>query len=430
MGAYILKGGRAFVNGRFEETDILVKNGLIAAIGKDIRPENVSWDSAEVIDCGGLTITPGLVDLHVHLREPGFEYKETILSGTRAAARGGFTTICPMPNLNPVPDSLEHLRAQLEIIDRDASINVLPFGAITVGEKGAKLAGIEDIAPYVAGFSDDGKGVQDRDMMARAMELAKGCGRIISAHCEDESLLEGGSIHKGEYAEKHNMKGICSASEYAPIERDIELAEKCGARYHICHISAKESIELVRQGKKRGIKVTCEATPHHIALCDMDITEDSGRFKMNPPLRGREDREAIWQGLRDGTIDCIATDHAPHSAEEKAKGLEKSAFGTVGSETAFSACYTTLVKGGIISLERLVELITSSPAAIIGRRAELREGARADIAVFDLDESYIVDPEDFASKGRSTPFEGAKLWGVTRLTMCGGRIVYEHMGRK
>lgn len=417
--ALLLKNGKVFIDGAFKTADVLIDNGVISAVGS-----NLEAAGAEVIDCGGKIVTPGLVDIHVHLRQPGFEYKETIASGSRAAAAGGFTTICPMPNLNPVPDSLPHLREELDIIARDAVINVLPFGAVTVGEKGQQLADIEAMAPYAVGFSDDGKGVQNGQMMEEAMELVKKSDSFISAHCEDESLLEGGSIHKGQYAEKHGMKGISSASEYVPIERDVRLAEKTGARYHVCHISAAESIEYIRQGKARGARVTCEVTPHHIALTDMDITEDSGRFKMNPPLRDRRDREAIWRGLQDGTIDCIATDHAPHSAEEKGRGLEKSAFGTVGSETAFAVCYTTLVKGNIIPLERLVELMTSSPAAIIGRNAEIKTGERADIAVFDLEKKFTVDPEKFLSMGKSSPFEGRELWGETQLTVCGGKIVY------
>lgn len=417
--ALLLKNGKVFIDGAFKTTDVLIDNGVISAVGS-----NLETAGAEVIDCSGKTVIPGLVDIHVHLRQPGFEYKETIASGSRAAAAGGFTTICPMPNLNPVPDSLPHLREELDIIERDAVINVLPFGAVTVGEKGQELADIEAMAPYAVGFSDDGKGVQNGQMMEEAMELVKKSDSFISAHCEDESLLEGGSIHKGQYAEKHGMKGISSASEYVPIERDVKLAEKTGARYHVCHISAAESIEYIRQGKARGARVTCEVTPHHIALTDMDITEDSGRFKMNPPLRDKRDREAIWRGLQDGTIDCIATDHAPHSAEEKGRGLEKSAFGTVGSETAFAVCYTTLVKGNILPLERLVELMTSSPAAIIGRSAGIKAGQNADIAVFDLEKKFTVDPERFLSMGKSSPFEGRELWGETQLTVCGGKIVY------
>ena len=417
--AILLKNGDLYTGGAFRTCDVLIDGDTIAAVG-----ENLACAAAEIIDCTGKTVLPGLVDLHVHLREPGFTYKETVASGTAAAAAGGDTTVCPMPNLNPVPDSMEHLQLQLNAIARDAIIRVLPFGAITVGEKGQALADITGIAPHCVGFSDDGKGVQSEDMMREAMTLVKASGSFISAHCEDESLLEGGAIHKGEYAALHGMRGISSASEYVPIERDIKLAAETGVQYHICHISAKESIEAVRRGKAAGVRVTCEVTPHHIALTDMDITEDDGRFKMNPPLRGREDREAIWAGLQDGTIDCIATDHAPHSAEEKGRGLEKSAFGTVGSETAFAVCYTHLVRTGVLTLEKLAHLMSSAPAAIIGRRAEIAPGEAADIAVFDLTEKFTVDPDQFVSKGKSSPFTGSELYGTTVLTVCAGKIVY------
>ena len=415
----LLKNGTVLVGEAFQNVDILIENDTIAAIGAGLACE-----AAEVMDCTGKTVLPGLVDLHVHLREPGFTYKETVASGTAAAAAGGYTTVCPMPNLNPVPDSVEHLQAELDAIEKDACIRVLPFGAITVGEKGQQLSDIPGMAPLCVGFSDDGKGVQREAMMREAMTLVKAAGSFISAHCEDESLLEGGSIHKGEYAALHGMKGISSASEYVPIERDIALAAETGVQYHVCHISAKESIEAVRRGKARGVKVTCEVTPHHIALTDMDITENDGRFKMNPPLRSAADREAIRAGLQDGTIDCIATDHAPHSAEEKGRGLEGSAFGTVGSETAFAVCYTHLVKTGLVTLEQLARLMSSAPAAIIGRKAEIAVGEAADIAVFTLDEKFTVDPDKFVSKGKSSPFTGKELWGVTELTVCAGNIVY------
>ena len=414
----LLKNGTVCTGGALRVCDVLVENGIIAAIG-----ETLTCDG-EIIDCTGKTVLPGLVDLHVHLREPGFTYKETVQSGTAAAAAGGYTTVCSMPNLKPVPDSVEHLQLQLDAIAKDACIRVFPFGAITVGEQGQQLADITGMAPLCIGFSDDGKGVQNEAMMREAMELAKKAGRFISAHCEDESLLEGGAIHKGEYAALHGMKGISSASEYVPIERDIQLVAETGVQYHICHISAKESIEAVRRGKVAGIPVTCEVTPHHIALTDMDITEDNGRFKMNPPLRGKEDKAAIWAGLQDGTIDCIATDHAPHSEEEKGRGLEKSAFGTVGSETAFAVCYTQLVRSGALTLEKLAHLMATAPAAIIGRRAEIAVGAEADIAVFDLNEKFTVDPDQFVSKGKSSPFTGTELYGVTELTVCAGNIVY------
>ncbi|MBE6918116.1 MAG: dihydroorotase [Ruminococcaceae bacterium] len=415
----LLKNGSVYVDGAFRTCDVLIDGDTIAAVG-----ENLICAGAEVIDCTGKTVLPGLVDLHVHLREPGFAYKETVASGTAAAAAGGYTTVCPMPNLNPVPDSREHLQLQLDAIERDAIIRVFPFGAITVGEKGKELSDITGMAKSCIGFSDDGKGVQSEEMMRQAMTLVKNAGSFISAHCEDESLLEGGAIHKGEYAALHGMRGISSASEYVPIERDIRLAAETGVQYHVCHISAKESIEAVRRGKAAGVRVTCEVTPHHIALTDMDITEDDGRFKMNPPLRGREDREAIWAGLQDGTIDCIATDHAPHSAEEKGRGLEKSAFGTVGSETAFAVCYTHLVRTGVLNLEKLAHLMSSAPAAIIGRRAEIAVGEAADIAVFDLTEQFTVDPDQFVSMGKSSPFTGQELYGTTELTVCAGNIVY------
>ena len=414
----LLKNGSVYTDGAFRTCDVLVENDTIAAVG-----ENLTCDG-EIIDCTGKVVLPGLVDLHVHLREPGFTYKETVASGTAAAAAGGYTTVCPMPNLNPVPDSAEHLQLQLDAIEKDACIRVFPFGAITVGEKGKELSDITGMAKSCIGFSDDGKGVQSEEMMRQAMTLVKNAGSFISAHCEDESLLEGGAIHKGEYAALHGMKGISSASEYVPIERDIRLAAETGVQYHVCHISARESIEAVRRGKAAGVRVTCEVTPHHIALTDMDITEDDGRFKMNPPLRGREDREAIWRGLQDGTIDCIATDHAPHSAEEKGRGLEKSAFGTVGSETAFAVCYTHLVRTGVLNLEKLAHLMSSAPAAIIGRRAEIAVGEAADIAVFDLTEQFTVDPDQFVSKGKSSPFTGSELYGTTVLTVCAGKIVY------
>ncbi len=414
----LLKNGSVLVGETFQTADILIENDTIAAIGASLACDG------EIIDCTGKTVLPGLVDLHVHLREPGFTYKETVQSGTAAAAAGGYTTVCPMPNLNPVPDSLPHLQQQLEAIDRDACIRVLPFGAITVGEKGQALSDIPRLAPHCVGFSDDGKGVQAGGMMREAMTLVKAAGSFISAHCEDETLLEGGSIHKGEYAALHSMRGISSESEYVPIQRDIELAAETGVQYHVCHISAKESIEAVRQGKARGVNVTCEVTPHHVALTDMDITENDGRFKMNPPLRSAEDRQAIWVGLQDGTIDCIATDHAPHSNQEKGRGLEGSAFGTVGSETAFAVCYTHLVRTGVLTLQQLARLMSSAPAAIIGRRAEIAVGEAADIAVFTLDEKFTVDPSNFVSKGKSSPFTGMELWGVTELTVCAGNIVY------
>ncbi len=365
-------------------------------------------------------VFPGFADVHVHFREPGFSYKETIASGSRAAARGGCTAVCTMPNLNPVPDSLEHLRPQLEAIERDAVIRVLPYGAISVGERGEVLADMEALAPYVCGFSDDGRGVQDRGMMREAMRRARALGKRIAAHCEENSLLRGGYIHDGEYARAHNHRGICSESEWRPIERDLKLAEETGCGYHVCHISTKESVQLIRDAKASGVDVSCETAPHYLLLDDSQIQED-GRFKMNPPVRGRADREALIEGVCDGTIEVIATDHAPHSAEEKGRGLEGSLMGVVGVETAFALLYTNLVRTGTIPLERLVELMSANPR----RRFDLGGGNLAqDFTIFDLDADYAVAPAEFLSKGRSTPFAGARVRGRCRMTVAGGRVAW------
>lgn len=363
-------------------------------------------------------IVPGLCDVHVHFREPGFSYKETIASGSAAAAHGGYTAVCTMPNLDPVPDSAEHLQVQLDAIERGAAIKVLPYGAITVGEKGERLADMEAMSDKVCAFSDDGKGVQNDEMMREAMTAAKRLGKIIAAHCEDNSLLFGGYIHDGEYARMHGHRGISSASEYKQIERDLRLAEETGCAYHVCHISTKESVELIRQAKARGVDVTCETAPHYLVLCDEDMQED-GRFKMNPPLRSREDKQALIEGIKDGTIDMIATDHAPHSAEEKGRGLEKSLMGVVGLETAFSVLYTELVKKNIITLERLVELMSFKPKERFG----IDTGC--DFAVFGIDEPYKIDPNEFLSMGRATPFAGREVFGRCLLTVHGGKAVYK-----
>ncbi len=363
-------------------------------------------------------IVPGLCDVHVHFREPGFPYKETIASGSAAAAHGGYTAVCTMPNLDPVPDSAEHLQVQLDAIERGAAIKVLPYGAITVGEKGEKLADMEAMSNKVCAFSDDGKGVQNDEMMREAMTAAKRLGKIIAAHCEDNSLLFGGYIHDGEYARMHGHRGISSASEYKQIERDLRLAEETGCAYHVCHISTKESVELIRQAKAHGVDVTCETAPHYLVLCDEDMQED-GRFKMNPPLRSREDKEALIEGIKDGTIDMIATDHAPHSAEEKGRGLEKSLMGVVGLETAFSVLYTELVMKNIITLDRLVELMSFKPKERFGI------DTNNDFAVFDISEAYKIDPEDFLSMGRATPFAGREVFGRCLLTVHNGKVVYK-----
>ena len=363
-------------------------------------------------------IVPGLCDVHVHFREPGFSYKETIASGSAAAAHGGYTAVCTMPNLDPVPDSAEHLQVQLDAIERGAAIKVLPYGAITVGEKGERLADMEAISDKVCAFSDDGKGVQNDEMMREAMTAAKRLGKIIAAHCEDNSLLFGGYIHDGEYAKAHGHRGISSASEYKQIERDLRLAEETGCAYHVCHISTKESVELIRQAKARGINVTCETAPHYLVLCDEDMQED-GRFKMNPPLRSREDKQALIEGIKDGTIDMIATDHAPHSAEEKGRGLEKSLMGVVGLETAFPVLYTELVMKNIITLDRLVELMSFKPKERFGI------DTNNDFAVFDISEAYKIDPKDFLSMGRATPFAGREVFGRCLLTVHNEKVVYK-----
>ena len=363
-------------------------------------------------------IVPGLCDVHVHFREPGFSYKETIASGSAAAAHGGYTAVCTMPNLDPVPDSAEHLQVQLDAIKRGAAIKVLPYGAITVGEKGEKLADMEAMSDKVCAFSDDGKGVQNDEMMREAMTAAKRLGKIIAAHCEDNSLLFGGYIHDGEYARMHGHRGISSASEYKQIERDLRLAEETGCAYHVCHISTKESVELIRQAKAHGVNVTCETAPHYLVLCDEDMQED-GRFKMNPPLRSREDKKALIEGIKDGTIDMIATDHAPHSAEEKGRGLEKSLMGVVGLETAFPVLYTELVMKNIITLDRLVELMSFKPKERFGI------DTNNDFAVFDISEAYKIDPENFLSMGRATPFAGREVFGRCLLTVHNEKVVYK-----
>ncbi len=363
------------------------------------------------------TVFPGFCDVHVHFREPGFSYKETIKTGTLAAARGGYTAVCTMPNLDPVPDSKEHLARQLEIIERDAAINVFPYGAITVGEKGEKLSDMDAMASNVIAFSDDGRGVQSEEMMIAAMEKAKSLGKLIVAHCEVNELLRGGYIHDGVYAKAHGHRGISSESEWRQIERDCRLAKQTGCAYHVCHISTKESVEIIRQAKAAGVNVSCETAPHYLLLDEHDLKED-GRWKMNPPLRSSEDREALIRGMIDGTIDCIATDHAPHSADEKSRGLEKSAFGIVGIETAFPLLYTGLVKTGVITLDRLLELICVNPR----KRFNIPKNG---FSVWDLNSEYEIDPKEFLSMGRATPFEGRKVFGKCMLTLCGDKTAYE-----
>ena len=387
-----------------------VPEGMIAALrAKGSLPVSID-------DC---SVFPGFCDVHVHFREPGFSYKETIGSGSAAAARGGYTAVCTMPNLNPVPDSNENLAVQEGLIRDQAVIHVYPYGAITVGEKGEQLSDMEALAPRVVGFSDDGRGVQGDEMMESAMRRAKELGKLIVAHCEDNRLLRGGYIHDGAYARAHGHRGICSESEWGQIARDLELVRKTGCGYHVCHISTKESVDLIRRAKAEGLNVSCETGPHYLVLDENDLQEE-GRFKMNPPLRAKEDRQALLEGILDGTIDCIATDHAPHSAEEKSKGLAASAFGIVGLETAFPVLYTKLVLPGILSLDRLLELLVWNPRKRFG--IPLEEG---DLSIWDLNAEYTVDPEDFRSKGKATPFAGWRLRGKCLATLCGGKLVYK-----
>ena len=362
-------------------------------------------------------VFPGFCDVHVHFREPGFSYKETIATGSHAAAAGGYTAVCTMPNLKPVPDSIAHLEQQLALIEEQAVIHVYPYGSITVGQEGQILADLPGMAENVIAFSDDGRGVQSEELMRQAMLQAKALRKMIVAHCEVNALLRGGYIHDGQYANSHNHKGICSESEYAQIARDLQLAEETGCAYHVCHISAKESVALIRDAKKRGVNVTCETAPHYLVMDDADLQED-GRFKMNPPIRGKEDKIALIEGIQDGTIDMIATDHAPHSQEEKSKGLMGSSFGIVGLETAFPVMYTHLVQKGIITLERLVELLAINPR----KRFGIPMGK--DFCVWDLSKSFIVEPDQFLSKGRATPFAGWELNGVCQMTVCDGKVVF------
>ena len=389
------------------------RNGRMEQQNYELKVDGVGFLS----DFNKLCIFPAFCDVHVHFREPGFSYKETIRTGSLAAARGGYTDVCTMPNLNPVPDSAENIKKQIEIIERDAAVRGHPYAAITVGEKGETLTDMKALSPYCIAFSDDGKGVQSEDMMREAMIKVKAHGKIIAAHCEDNSLLCGGYIHKGEYARLHGHKGICAESEWKPIERDLRLAKETGCKYHVCHISCKESVELIRKAKAEGVDVTCETAPHYLIFNDMDLKE-SGNFKMNPPIRSEEDRQALIKGLQDGTIDMIATDHAPHSSEEKSRDLENSLMGVVGLETAFPVLYTYLVKKGIITLERLIELMAINPRRRFGLQST------DDICVYDLQSEYKIDPCEFKSKGKSTPFDGLTVAGKNLLTVCGGKAVW------
>ena len=416
----LLKNANVYIDGSFKKTDIFIKDNMIVSVDGSVHyGENVVS-----FDFNNKYIFPGFTDVHVHLREPGFLCKETIETGTKAAARGGYTSVCAMPNLKPVPDSAEDIKIETDIIEKTAVVHVYPYGAITVDEMGKELADLEGMAPYAIAFSDDGHGVQNDDMMRNAMKKSKELGKMIVAHCEVNELLEGGYIHKGKYAELHGHKGICSESEWKLIERDIVLVKETGCAYHVCHISTKESVELIRKAKSEGVNISCETGPHYLVLNDMDLQEE-GRFKMNPPIRDESDRLALIEGIKDGTIEFIATDHAPHTEEEKSKGLKNSLMGVVGLETAFPIVYTELVRKGIITLEKAMELLNGNAIERFGIGSEIAAGKPADLTVFDLDEEYVIDPKDFLSKGKSTPFTGRKVFGKCLMTMVNGEIVYK-----
>ncbi|MCI8589724.1 MAG: dihydroorotase [Clostridiales bacterium] len=411
---YYLKDAYFYQHGQFVKGDYFFSDGILFS----------SFKGAVSITLENVYIFPGFADVHVHLREPGFSYKETIASGSAAGARGGYVHLCAMPNLNPVPDCLSHLREQQVLIERDALVQVHPYGALTVGEKGEKIAALEELAPHVIAFSDDGKGVQRSDLMKEAMQRIAALDKVLCAHCEDESLLHGGYVHEGEYAACHGHLGIPSESEWGPIKRDLVLARETGCAYHVCHVSAKESVQLIREAKRQGISVTCETAPHYLTLCDADLKEE-GRFKMNPPLRAAADKQALIEGIQDGTVDMIATDHAPHAEEEKTKGLKGSLMGISGLETAFAVCYTELVKAGVITLEKLIELLYENPKKRFGIGQDPVVGEKATFTVFDLSKEYTIDPSMFLSKGKATPFAGKRVYGECLLTVMEGKVVYE-----
>ena len=417
----LLKNGQILEQGFLVQKDLLIEGKKIIKIATSI--ENAE---AKVLDLKGKFISPGFIDVHVHWREPGFEYKETIYHASRAAARGGFTTAMPMPNLNPVPDCYENLKLQLDIIECDSVIRAIPFGAITKGEQGKEYADFEELSHHVFAFSDDGRGVQDANMMFESMKVAASLDKAIVAHCEDNSLIRGGCMHCGRRSRELQLPGIPSVCESVQIARDVLLAEATGCHYHVCHVSTKESVRVVRDAKAAGIKVTCEVCPHHLLSNEMDIPEDNGMWKMNPPLRSAEDRNALISGLLDGTIDVIATDHAPHAPQEKELTMTKAAFGIVGSETAFSQLYTKFVKSGVFSLDFLVKKMSENVADTFGLPyGRLKESGLADLVVIDLEKSMEIDPNKFLSKGRNTPYIGEEIYGIPVLTLCEGRIAYQ-----
>ena len=420
MSKLLLKGGTVVSEGVSRKVDVLVADGKIAAID-----ESLAFDAdVEVFDAEGCVVTYGLADVHVHLREPGYSAKETITTGTRAAARGGVTTVCSMPNLQPAPDAPETIAVEQQMIDEQAVIEVLPFATISSHRAGRELADIEALRPLSVGYSDDGNGIQTEPLMREAMKRIAAVDGIIAAHCEDDSLLHAGYIHDGEYARAHGHKGICSESEWGPIKRDVELAEEEKCRYHVCHISTKESVEIIREAKQKCAHISCETAPHYLVLCDADLKEE-GRFKMNPPLRAAEDKAALIEGIKDGTIEVIATDHAPHTAEEKSRGLKGSMMGIVGIETSFAICYTHLVRKGVITIEKLIQLMSENPRRIFRLGGAMQVGERADIAVFDVTKPYTIDTDEFLSMGKATPFEGEEVYGRCMLTLFGGEKVWE-----
>ncbi len=418
-----LSGAFVYRKDGFYPCDVTVDDGRIVSISRHVPVSDSLFADSSVVDMAGLFLFPGFVDVHVHLREPGFSYKETVATGTAAAARGGVTSLCTMPNLDPPPDNAEHLALQQAIIDRDAVVHVYPMGTLTAGRMGKSVAPLAEMTGAIA-FSDDGSGVQTDDVMRQAMTEAKRLGKIVAAHCEVNALLNGGYIHDGDYAAAHGHRGICSESEWGQIKRDLDLVRETGVAYHVCHISTAESVAIIREARAKGVKVTCETAPHYLTMCDGDLQEE-GRFKMNPPLRSKADREALVEGILDGTIECIATDHAPHTAEEKSKGLRGSAMGIVGLETAFGVMYTHFVRTGKISLARLFELMCENPRRIFRLGGGMREREKANIAIFDLDTEYTVNPDEFLSMGKATPFEGWKLYGRCVHTLYRGETVWQ-----
>ena len=401
------------------KADVLVADGKIEAIGESLAVDA----DVEVFDAEGCIVTYGLADVHVHLREPGYSAKETITTGTRASARGGVTTVCSMPNLQPAPDVPETIAIEQKMIDEQAVIEVLPFATISSSRAGRELADIEALRPLSVGYSDDGNGIQTEELMRKAMQRIAAVDGIIAAHCEDDSLLHAGYIHDGEYARANGHKGICSESEWGPIKRDVALAQQEGCRYHVCHISTKESVDIIREAKQKCAHISCETAPHYLVLCDENLQEE-GRFKMNPPLRAKEDRAALIEGIKDGTIEVIATDHAPHTAEEKSRGLKGSMMGIVGIETSFAICYTHLVRKGVITIEKLIQLMSENPRRIFRLGGAMRVGERADIAVFDITKPYTIDSSEFLSMGKATPFDGEEVYGRCMLTLFGGEKVW------